>query len=216
MHPFQETILALLGQKMTINYKSGLRSLGRTLGTENPQNVKHHLEQLEKNNQITISKKTGEVTLLARVKKAGGKMFNLPIIGVASCSPGGVFVDQKTEGYVTISQSTLGEKSSQNLFVVRAMGDSMNRAQNVRGGTIENGDYVIVNSAGVPQNGDYVLSIINNAANIKRFYRDDVHKEIRLLSESTIDFPPIILSEEDLEEKSYFVNGVVVRVVKKN
>lgn len=214
MHPFQEKLLMLLENKLEMNYKNGLRSLGRIVGTENPQNIKHHLEQLKNKGKISIDEKTGEVKLLEPLAKRHHNILDLPIIGVASCSPNGVFADENIEGYLKISRNALGSQFSNNLFVVKATGDSMNRAEAVQGGPIENGDYVIINPSKTPANGSYVLSIIDQAANIKRFYRDTVNKEIKLVSESTIDFPPIILSEDDLEEKNYFVNGVVERVIK--
>jgi len=214
MHQYQEKLLNLLSKRFQINYKEGLRSVGRIIGTENPQNVKHHLKQLEKKGKISINKNTGEVTLQKAIKNKLDSIFSLPVIGVASCSPNGVFADEDIEGYIKISQKAVGEKSPKSLFVIKAVGDSMNRAENLKGGTIENGDYIIVNSSKVPKDGDYVLSIIDESANIKRLYRDRVNKEIRLVSESTLDFAPIILTEDDLREKNYFINGVVERVIK--
>lgn len=214
MHQFQEKLLKLLSKRLLINYKTGLRNVGRIIGTENPQNVKHHLDQLEKKGKISINKKTGEVILLQPIKHRIDKIFDLPVVGIASCNPSGIFADENIEEYLKISQKAVGEKSPKSLFVVRAVGDSMNQAENIRGGTIENGDYVIINSSKAPRNGDYVLSIIDESANIKRFYKDRANKEIRLVSESTISFPPIILNEDDLEDKNYFINGTVERVVK--
>lgn len=214
MHPFQEKLLSLLSRKFLINYKTGLRNIGRIIGTENPQNVKHHLEQLERKKKISINKKTGGVILLQPIKHKLDKIFDLPIIGIASCNPDGIFADENREGYIKISQKAVGEKSPKSLFVIRAVGDSMNQAKDIKGGTIENGDYVIINSSKAPRNGDYVLSIIDESANIKRFYRDRANKEIRLVSESTISFPPVILNEDDLKDKNYFINGIVERVVK--
>jgi len=56
------------------------------------------------------------------------------------------------------------------------------------------------------------LSVINDAANFKRFYKND--EEIKLVSESTLDIPPIILHKDDVNTSGYMVNGVVVRVIK--
>ncbi len=214
MHQFQKKLLSLLSRNFKINYKDGVRSVGRIIGTENPQNVKYHLDQLEKQGKIFINKKTYDVILPKTLKQSMNKIFSLPIIGIASCSPSGIFADEDIEGYVKISQKAVGEKSPKSLFVIRAVGDSMNQAKNVKGGTIENGDYVIVNSSKAPKDGDYVLSIIDESANIKKLYKDRANKEIRLVSESTIDFAPIIMTEDDLREENYFINGVVERVIK--
>jgi repressor LexA len=97
-------------------------------------------------------------------------------------------------------------------MVIKAIGNSLNRAKNVAGGPIKNGDYVIVDCNNKnPQNGDYVLSIIDEAANFKRFYREG--DMIKLVSESSEEYPPIYIHESEMDE--YTVNGVVVRVIKK-
>ena len=107
----------------------------------------------------------------------------------------------------------IGRKRPDGLFVVRVVGNSMNAAKDLKGGTAEEGDYIVVDCENAdPKNGDYVLSVIDDAANIKRFYKDD--GEIRLVSESTMDVPPIVLHEDDVNSKGYLVNGVVLRVIK--
>jgi len=214
MHTIQQKLLNLLNKGLKVNYNSGLRPLCRLIGIENPQSIKHHLDQLEKKRFISINKNSGDVSVLNPIKQKFNKIFDLPILGSASCSPEGLFVDENIEGYLKVSQGVIKEKTPKGYFAIRAVGNSMNLAKDLKGGTIENGDYVIVNSARMPKNGDYVLSIIDEAANIKRYYKDNIIKEIRLVSESTINFPPITLSENDLDEKSCFINGVVERVIK--
>jgi repressor LexA len=99
------------------------------------------------------------------------------------------------------------------LIAVRAVGESLNKA-NIGGENIEDGDYVVVDCKQQPNNGDYVLSIIDGAANFKKFFKDDSKHEIRLVSESTQEIPPIILHDSDINSSGYMVNGVVVRVIK--
>ena len=77
MHQFQEKLLKLLSKRLLINYKTGLRNVGRIIGTENPQNVKHHLDQLEKKGKISINKKTGEVILLQPIKHRIDKILKI-------------------------------------------------------------------------------------------------------------------------------------------
>lgn len=99
--------------------------------------------------------------------------------------------------------------STKNLFAVKASGDSMNKA-NIDGEVIENGDYVVISKGSISiKNGDYVLSIIDDKANIKRFFRDK-NGNIVLISESTREYPPIYITPED---SSYIVNGKVVKVI---
>ena len=89
----------------------------------------------------------------------------------------------------------------------------MNMA-NIDGKSIEEGDFVIIDSENRnPKSGDYVLSIIDGCANIKRFARDRVNNCYVLLSESTKDYPPIFIDEKDFS--SYMINGEVIKVIKK-
>ncbi|MFA6325456.1 MAG: S24 family peptidase, partial [Candidatus Paceibacterota bacterium] len=109
-----------------------------------------------------------------------------------------------------VSPRIAERKSSDGLIVVRAIGSSLNMA-NIKGKSIEDGDYVIVDCRNRnPEDGDYVLSVIDGVANMKRFYRGE--NEIRLVSESTSEIPPIVIHEDD----NYMINGVILMVVKKN
>ena len=85
----------------------------------------------------------------------------------------------------------------------------MNRAQ-IGGNTIEEDDYVVIDSdQRTPNSGDYILSVIDNCANIKRYARTK-DGNIALLSESSSNHPPIYIGEDD----QFIVNGKVVQVIK--
>lgn len=88
----------------------------------------------------------------------------------------------------------------------------MNRAD-IDGKSIDDGDLVIID----PQNSeirsnDYVLSVIDEVANIKRVIIDRVHEQIALISESTRRFAPIYISSEDADR--FIVSGKVIQVIK--
>ena len=65
-----------------------------------------------------------------------------------------------------------------------------------------------------PKDGQYVLSIIDSSANLKRSYKNKDDGTIRLVSESTVNVPPIIIHADDFGD--FMVNGVVVKVIKNN
>jgi len=127
-----------------------------------------------------------------------------------------MFADDVIEGYLKISLSLLGKglmNKIKDLFVLRAVGNSMNRAS-INGKNIENGDFVIVDkNVGNPRSGEYVVSAIEGAANIKKFYLDSNNHQVILLSESNQDFPPIYIHTSDYT--NYLVCGRVVGVMKK-
>ncbi|MDD4624944.1 MAG: S24 family peptidase [Candidatus Pacebacteria bacterium] len=211
MNANRQKIIKLAEQKDIS--KMSYREIGRELGIENPQTVIYHIEQLKKKGLLYFDsqKKCQKVAKLEAFTT--DKMFNIPIVGYASCGPALALTQDAIQGYLKISQKSIRRSSPQGLIAVKAVGNSLDKA-NINGDNIENGDYVIVNCNKTPENGDYVLSHIDGAANFKKYYKDDKRKEIRLVSESTMDMPPIVLHREDLDAFGYAVNGVVVRVVK--
>ncbi|HXV80431.1 MAG TPA: S24 family peptidase, partial [Candidatus Binatia bacterium] len=114
-------------------------------------------------------------------------------------------------GYLRISDALLRRRTSDGLFAARADGFSMNRAR-IREKTIQDGDYLIVDGNDrVPKEGEIILSIIDGAANIKRYHSDKRNKQIVLISDSTEDLAPIYIHPDD----DFFVNGKVIDVIKK-
>ena len=89
----------------------------------------------------------------------------------------------------------------------------MNKA-NINGECVEDGDYVLVDpTVAAVRNGDYVLSIIDGMANIKRYFKDTDNERIILLAESSASFSPIFIHRDDMD--NYLVNGKVIQVIKK-
>ena len=207
MHKIQQNLLELsktnnLGQ-MT------LREMGEHIGEKFPQKIKHHLSQLEKKGFIKIAKNTGTILRTEPGKIASTSLLSIPILGTADCGPATFYADTNFEGYLKISSSLL--KRKKDIYAIRANGLSMNRA-NINGKNIEDGDYIIVDSSNKkPEDGDIVVSVFDGAANVKKFHWDHENNRVVLLSESTKDFPPIFIHEDD----DFNVTGYVTQVVKK-
>ncbi|MEX0651931.1 MAG: S24 family peptidase [Candidatus Paceibacterota bacterium] len=206
MHKIQQNLLELsktknLGQ-MT------LREMGEHIGEKFPQKIKHHLGQLEKKGFIKIAKNVGTIERTQPGKIASTSLLSIPILGTANCGPATFYADTNFEGYLKISSALL--KKKKNIYAIRASGHSMNRA-NVAGKTIEDGDYLIVESVDKkPETGDVVVSVFDGVANIKKFHWDQENNRVVLISESTKDFPPIFIHEDD----DFNVTGYVTQVVK--
>jgi repressor LexA len=184
------------------------------IGEEHPQKVKHHMEQLVKKNRIQIDPVSNKISITSQgVTQAG--FILVPIMGSASCGVATSIAEENIEGMLMLSPSLVNFRYTNSLIALRAVGSSMNKAR-VRGmKTIEDGDYVIVNTAErTPINGDYVLSIIDGLANIKKFINNvDTTGQIVLISESYKELPPIYIHPDDMD--SYIVNGKVVDVIKR-
>lgn len=208
MHTLQEKLLQLA----SVHNLSGLtlREIGELIGEKHPQKIKHHLEQLVQKGLIELDRESGTIKRVYRSIDPSALFITIPILGSANCGPATFFADQNIQGYLKISGKLI--KPSEGLFAVRAIGSSMDKA-NIHGKSIEDGDYVIVDSKRIdPQNKDYVLSVIDGMCNIKRFFKDNFTEQIILVSESTREIPPIVIHPEDLQ---YLINGKVIQVIKK-
>lgn len=211
MNENQIKILKLAEKKDLSKMK--YREIARELNIDNPQTVIYHIEQLKKRGLIYFDGRQNK----NKVAKEGAfvlkDLFSLPIVGSANCGDALELAQENILGRLRISARILGRSKPSGLFVIKAIGDSLNKA-GINGNSVEDGDYVVIDRNKQPKNGDYVLSVIGGSANLKRFFKDDKNKEIRLISESTSDIPPIIIHEDDLNTSEYLVNGVVLKVIK--
>lgn len=216
MHKIQEKILAVMTKK---NLKGlSLRSIGELVGEINvPMSIRHHLSQLEKFGLIRVDWETKNYELVKKgTEDQHSYFFNVPILGSADCGPARQIAEARPQGYLKISKKIL--KNNKGVFALRAHGKSMNKAKikglNHQEKNIEDGDYVLVDSKYVqPKNGDYVLSVIDGAANIKKFFADKENEQVILMSESSYNYPPIYIHWDEAGE--CIVNGRVVEVIKK-
>jgi repressor LexA len=207
MHPIQEKLLKLIDQKKISDMT--LRDIGELIKEPLPQKIKHHLEQLEKKGFIFYDRKNKLISRIKTQSKSFSLFVSVPVIGAANCGPATIFANENVEGYLKISKNILNK--CKNVFAIKAQGLSMNKA-NINGQSIEDGDYLIIDSDyRNPRNGDVVLSVIDDMANIKRYVFDEENNQIVLMSQSTKDIPPIYVHEDD----SFMINGKVIQVIKK-
>ncbi|MFC1663513.1 LexA family protein [Patescibacteria group bacterium] len=205
MHSIQEKLLKEINKKNLSGMT--LREVGSLVGEKSAQKIKHHLTQLSKKGFIIYNPEKREIKKAQKISKEG--FISLPIVGAANCGPATIFADENITGYLKVSKK-LAPRSGK-LFVLRAEGNSMNKA-NINGKNIEDGDFIVVDAE--QQNsepGQYIVSIIDEVANIKKFVPDPQNKRIILKSESTGNYLPIFIHEED----NYRVSGRVVGVIKK-
>lgn len=180
----------------------------------------YYLSILEKKGYIEKNKKDSGVprafsvrnnnfSAIPTLKTQDIDSVSLPIIGAANCGSANIFADEQIEGYLKVPRTLLPRVPG--FFVIRAEGDSMNRA-NIQGKHIDDGDLVLIDGNDrTPLNGDYVLSIINGFANIKRFKIEEKTGQYVLISESkNSKHKPIFLHPDD----EFMINGKIIGVVK--
>ena len=92
-------------------------------------------------------------------------IFSIPVFGLASCGDALAFADDNVEGYLQVSKSLFRKEKPVQLFAVKALGDSMDKAD------INDGDYVVFkkHEYGEDLDGKIVVVVINGMATIKEF-----------------------------------------------
>ena len=193
----------------------GVRELARQLGVH-PQTAKYHKEWLIKKGMI---KRTGTFRA-SRVEEnllGEANLVTIPYLGAANCGPATRIAGAEPAGEISVSSRLLKRAGSlDSLFAVKAEGTSMNRAR-LYGESIDDGDFVIVDSGRAPEKGDYVVATVNNLANVKKFLPEQDSEgnlsHIALVSESTEEYEPIFIHPEDQSEG--LIAGVALQVLKR-
>lgn len=204
MHELQRKLLDL-ARRQSLKGLS-LRTIGDLVDRPNAaQVIQHHLDQLQKKGLLNNNRE-----VVNRGEYAG--FLSIPVYGTADCGVATYFADHHIDGYLKVSPSVVKGHNPESLIAIKADGDSMNKALINGKQSIETGDYVIVDTEKkIPEDDQYFVSVIDGVANIKKLRRED--NQVVLISESTKDFPPIVIHQEDLPEFS--IAGKVIQVVKK-
>lgn len=211
MNPIQRKLLELadtidLGKQTTY-------ALSKRLEVNHPFKIKYAIEQLIKNGYL-IRESSGSLSKPSQ--NDGGGLLSIPYYGEVNCGQALSIAEDTVKSFLRVSPSMIRTTSRDNLFALKARGHSMNQAS-IHSQSVEEGDYVIAQRQETHQirDGDYVISLIGGAANLKRFHKDNSQKRIVLFSESTNDIPPIIISEHDADEISeYQPIAKVVDIIK--
>ena len=214
MHQLQSKLLALAKHQDLSGLS--LRQIGKLVGVEDkPQVIKHHLLQLEKTGFLQVNLEESYIRPLKRgfnLSDAKRLFFSLPIVGSANCGPANIFADERIEGYLKVSAKMLPHRKS-DLYVLIASGNSMNRAEVHKRLTIEDGDYVVVDSTyKSPKHDDIIVAVIDGLGTIKRYKEDKKNERIVLEADSSESFMPIFVHEGD----DFEISGKVVDVIKKH
>lgn len=185
----------------------GLREIAREIGVKNPQTIKYHLNKLEGEDGF-------DQRLSVQINKSHlgtSDLIRIPIRGTVSAGPATQLANSDVNGYLRISSALLRSKNYKELYALIVMGTSMNEA-NVNGKKINDGDYAIVDaSKRSPKDGDYVIAVVDNLANLKRLHLDHENQQVVLLSESSESYMPIFVHPDDNNEN--LINGTVIQVV---
>jgi len=183
-----------------------------------PSSAHYHVKKLqeqgflekETNKPRSIGLYSNKEIMSPFLSEFGLDAVRIPVVGSANCGPAELVADENIEGYIKISKRIVSNKAG--VFALRAEGDSMNNA-NINGKNIEEGDFVLIDSENkTARSGDYVLSVIEGCANLKKFDVDKKTGDIQLISESdNKTHKPIFISRDD----NFMINGIIIEVIKR-
>lgn len=173
------------------------REILKTMGLKSPRSVAQYLDVLEEGGYIQRGKGARNIKIIKSPydNSNSGKTIKVPILGYVPC--GAPFLaEENIESCVVVSEKIA--KPPYKYFMLRAVGDSMNKAG------INDGDLVLVRQQMTANSGDIVVALIDDEATIKQLR---LHKDyITLEPNSTnADHCPIVL------ERDFRIQGVVVR-----
>tara|TARA_R110002049_G_scaffold16732_3_gene66239 strand:- start:2977 stop:3576 length:600 start_codon:yes stop_codon:yes gene_type:complete len=122
----------------------------------------------------------------------------VPLIGSVSCGLP-IFAEENIEAQIPVSTKLI--RKSENYFLLRAFGDSMNKKG------INSGDLLLVKQQQVAENKDLVLALVDDDATVKEFINNG--DTIILKPHSTNPkHQPIILTND------FRIQGIIEKVIK--
>ncbi len=135
--------------------------------------------------------------LYPTLHQQNAKTVEVPLLGTIACGTP-VLAEQNIKSRVSISTKML--KPNYQYFLLRALGDSMNKAD------INDGDLVLIRQQQTAEDGDKVVALIDDEATIKEFHNKG--NMIILKPKSTNSkHQPIILT------KDFKIQGVVEKII---
>ncbi len=174
-------------------YGPTVREVCAALGLSSPSTVHVHLNALEnkglikrdplKSRSIVLTYPLDEEEPPEEVSApVFSKIINVPLVGdVAAGTP--ILAEENVRDTISLPVDIVGDSAS---FMLSVHGESMIEAG------INDGDYVVVKSQPVANNGDIVVAMIDDGATVKRFYKEQNY--IRLQPENS-SMEPIITTD---------------------
>jgi len=178
-------------------YAPTLAEIGQQFGLTSVATIHKHLRNLEDKGLIRRQwnrSRAVEVVAAPAANSVAG--VELPLLGVvaAGCPIEPVEIDDT----LAVPEELL---KGPDTFVLRVRGDSMIDEQ------IRDGDYILVQSTPVAQNGDTVVALVQGQATVKKFFRQGHSVRLQPANER---LEPILANDDEVE-----IRGVVVAVIRK-
>lgn len=180
----QEILEYIKSEIVNKGYPPAVREICGAVHLKSTSSVHSHLETLEKNGFIRRdpTKPRAIEIIDDDFNLSRREIVSVPVIGsVAAGEP--IFADQNIESYMPVLPEDMPDGPA---FMLRVKGESMVNAG------IFDGDRVLVKKQESARNGDIIVALVEDAATVKTFYKEDGH--FRLQPENDT-MKPIILDD---------------------
>jgi repressor LexA len=161
----KEKVLAAL-QRWTANHarQPSVDELRRELGVASTRTVFRYLQLLEDDGAIQRRPGVPGVKLLKPIEE-GVQTRAVPLVGrVPAGTP--MLAEENIEGWIRVPAS-MARPVSDRFFLLSVRGTSMNKAA-VEGGTIDDGDLILVRQQQAARSNDIVVAVVDGEATVKR------------------------------------------------
>lgn len=201
----QKRVLDFITRSIKKNKESPtIEELQHELKLSSSRSVTQYLEALSGKGLIRRERyKSRGITLVGGEKQ--GETILLPVFASAGCGSPSVIAERTFDEFIEVASNLITGKKKTDLFVIKAMGNSMNEAG------IQDGDYVLVERVADREYemGDTVVAIIDDSAVIKRYVRSDDLIVLKPVS-SDPSHRSIILGQD----ATYKIFGKVLRTIR--
>lgn len=172
-----------------------VREIMRKLDYNSPQSATLIINGLIKKGLLK-KRENGTIQLIRDLEEKlyHAQTINVPIVGVVACGTP-ILAKENIEGYIPVS--TRLAKANHKYFLLRASGDSMDKAG------INDGDLVLVKQQPTADEGDKVVALIDDGATVKKFHKTEEAIVLKPQSNNPAH-KPIVLTED------FQVQGIVV------
>jgi repressor LexA len=181
-----------------------VRELQMKLGCASPMGVVSHLNALEAKGYITkVDGKARGILInsMENVRQANDDIVQVPLVGNVACGMP-IWAEEMIEDIIPVPKAFI--RYSQDVFMLRAKGDSMNL------GGIDEGDYIIFHKQNFAENGDKVVVLIGSEATVKKFVKEKKRVVFMPMSTNPLHSPIIP------EQGTFMIQGKVIGVMKNN
>lgn len=200
----EKVLVALQGWTARNGGQPSVEELRRELGVGSTRTVFRYLQMLDEDGAIERRPGAPGVKLL-KPRTEGAQTRAVRILGRV---PAGALMlaEENVEGWIRLPKS-MASPASAEFFLLHVRGTSMNRAV-VQGGTIDDGDLILVRQQPTARTGDIIVGMVDGDATVKRLVKAPGYFILKPESKVTTHQPIVV-------DGGFRIAGKVTHVLKK-